>query len=151
MSSEPAKKKPGRPKGSRSLENIARDKALSAIQMRIFKMSMKLVNSQAVAALGTHKVITMEKDEDGVMHVKTIRDEKKMTELLDTGEYGKDYLIVVGAEPDWKAAESLFNRAYGKPSEYVDVSSGGKPVPLLSAALTSSKNVHRDDSSQEDS
>lgn len=54
-------------------------------------------------------------------HVETIRDEKRIENLLDTAELGVDYFIVVGALPDNKAADSILNRAWGKPAETLDV------------------------------
>jgi hypothetical protein len=112
----------GRSKGSLSPHTKLKMKTEQLIKRRIFRMAEKLISSQSVAALGTYKVITLSIDEvTGQKKVTTIRDEKHITELLDHGEYGKDYLIVAGAEPDWKAANALLDRAYGKAKETLDL------------------------------
>lgn len=108
----------GRPKGTLNPNTVLRARTLKAMDKRIFRMAEKLVSAQSIVALGSHKMIrTFMKD--GVPAVETIRDEKKMQDLLDSGIYGKDYLIVVGAMPDAKAANMLLDRAFGKAKESI--------------------------------
>lgn len=119
----PAKRPRGRPKGTknpdRSPEVKLRIKAQKAMRMRLYRMTDKLLNAQNIVAVGTHKMITISKDDLGIDHVKTIRDQKHMQKLLDEGRYGVDYFIVVNTLPDWKAADALLNRAHGKAKESV--------------------------------
>lgn len=114
-------KKGGRPKGSLQPETILKIKTESAVRQHIFKMAKKLIDAQVITALGTHKMVIMTKDDEGVMHVETVRDEKHMNDLLETGVYGRDYLIVAGSAPDWKAANALLDRGYGKAKESLAV------------------------------
>jgi hypothetical protein len=44
-----------------------------------------------------------------------------MQRLIDTGVLGKDYLIVIGSEPDHKAAANLLDRGFGRPTETIDL------------------------------
>lgn len=107
--------------GKRSARKMKEIAVKAAMKQRIFAMADKLLNAQAIAALGTHRMVVLSFDEEGKKHIETVRDEKRMDTLLDTGVYGQDYLILAGAEPDWKAAESLLTRALGKPKETLDV------------------------------
>ncbi len=107
----------GRPPGLKNKKTLEREKVQEAINNRIFAMADKLISAQQIQALGTHKMVRMFKDEMGKPSVETIRDEKRMQKLLDEGQYGKDYVIVVGTLPEYKAADALLNRGFGKPAE----------------------------------
>lgn len=111
----------GRPKGITAATK-AKLKAQKLLDIRIAKMADKLLNSQAIVALGTHRMVTVEIDEDGKKHIKTIRDEDRMQKLLDEGEYGIDYMILEGSKADWKAGNALLDRAFGKAKESLALS-----------------------------
>lgn len=113
-------RKVGRPKGKLP-STILKEKAQLNFAKRASKMSSKLYNAQAVQALGSWKMITITTDEFGQKHVRTIRDEKEIEILLDTGEVNVDYFLVVGAMPDYKASDAILNRAWGKPKESIDL------------------------------
>lgn len=110
----------GRPKGTHNAETILRLKQKKLMDRRIFRMAEKLISAQAIVAVGTHKMVRTFLKE-GVPTVETIRDEKRMQDLLDTGVYGKDYIIVVGTLPDAKAANMLLDRGFGKAKETIEL------------------------------
>lgn len=112
----------GRPKGSKAPATIEKEAALKQFNLRVASMADKLLNSQAIVALGTHRMVTVEVDDEGKKHIKTVRDETRMQNLLDTGVYGKDYLILEGSPAEWKAANALLDRAFGKAKESIDIS-----------------------------
>lgn len=119
----PGQKLPtGRPAGVKNKLTLLKEKQRDKFDKSIALMSRKLTNVQAIVALGTHKMVRMFKGSDDKMHVETIRDEKRMQNLLDTGIYGVDYVIVVGEMPEWKAANALLDRTFGKASETIKVS-----------------------------
>jgi len=125
LSSEQARKnamfsigKSGRPVGIDTRKKIAQTKAMNK---RIVAMTDKLINAQAIIAVGTHKMVRMYKGEDGKTHVETIRDEVRMQNLIDSGEYGKDYVIVIGTMPDWRAGNAMLDRAFGKAKETIEL------------------------------
>lgn len=121
----------GRPPGSKNKSTLEKQKVQEAIQQQIMKIAKRLISSQQIAAQGTHKMIALTKDSSGKLVTETIRDMKRMEELLETGEYGKDYLIVAGADPDWKAADALLNRALGKPVESLELGGkNGEPIKV---------------------
>lgn len=111
----------GRKKGKLLPKTIEKQKTLEAFNKRVFEMADKLLNAQAAVALGSYKMITITII-DGIKTVETIRDDKRMQKLLDTGVLGEDYFIVVGKLPDFKAANALLDRAYGKAKETIDLS-----------------------------
>lgn len=104
-------------RGTMSLKKVNQLKVKSLIFNRLHIISDKLINAQIIAATGTHRMVTLETDEEGKKHVRQVRDEARMQNLLDTGIYGEDYFILAGADPDWKAAEALLNRGLGKAAE----------------------------------
>lgn len=124
--------------GKRSARKMKEIAVRAAMKQRIFAMADKLLNAQAIAALGTHRMIVLSLDDDGKKHIETVRDEKRMDNLLEKGVYGEDYLILAGAEPDWKAADALLTRALGKPKETLDVNHN---VFSLTALAKSRRNV----------
>jgi hypothetical protein len=108
-------------RGKKNKKTLDKEISLERIRQRVFAMSDKLVDAQAVIALGTWKMLRPFIGEDGLPHTETIRDMDAMQDLIDNGIHGKDYLIVAGTEPDHKAADALLNRAYGKPTETLDL------------------------------
>lgn len=121
----------GRKKGYKEPHTITKEKISEQVKMQIFGMAKKLIQSQAIVAFGTHKMIAVKKGADGKITTETIRDEDRMEALLADGVYGKDYLIVEGREPDAKAADMLLNRALGKATETIDLGNkDGQPFLL---------------------
>lgn len=93
------------------IEKLSEQKLLRGVQ--------EALNVQLIAMKGTHRVVVVTKDEEGKNHIETVRDIKRIDALLESGEYGKDYLILAGAEPDWRAADAFLSRALGKPVESI--------------------------------
>lgn len=109
----------GRPKGAVSKLTKLKEKAQQQMELTISKRTQKLVDAISHVALGTHKMVRLELDEIGMLHRRTVSDMTEMQNLLDSGEYGKDYLIIIGKGPDWKAGAELLNRNFGKATESV--------------------------------
>lgn len=123
-------KKAGRPKGKKAAKTLDKEASLERIRQRVFAMSDKLINAQAVVAMGTHKMVRPYTGTDGLPKTETVRDMDEMEKLIQNGVLGKDYLIVEGSAPDHKAADALLNRAYGKPVESIE-HSGRDGAPLI--------------------
>lgn len=109
----------GRPKGTKNRLTILKEKAMEKMEKSISIRTAKLVDAMTNIALGTHKMVRKYTDDEGRIRTETIRDEKRMQELLDTGTYGIDYIILQGKEGDWKAGNALLDRAFGKAPESV--------------------------------
>lgn len=115
--------KVGRPKGVVNKETLLKQKAQKEMNIRIAKMAGKLLNAQAIVATGTHKVVTFETDEKtGEKKFTVVRDEKEIEDLLTNGKYGEDYLVLEASPADWKAANALLDRVFGKAKESIDIS-----------------------------
>lgn len=114
----------GRPMGAKSKRRLSHistiEKAIEYFQQRTFGVVDKIFNAQMIVAQGSHKMLRMHL-KNGVVETETIRDMDKMQELLDTGEYGKDYVIVVGELPDFRAGDAILNRGLGKPTETLNI------------------------------
>lgn len=111
----------GRKPGTKNRLTILKEKKKVQMETSIAKMTDKLVNAQAIAALGTSRVVIVSIDGDGKKRLETVRDEKRIDKLLATGILGTDYIILAGADPDWKAANAMLDRAYGKAKDTLEV------------------------------
>ena len=123
------KAKRGRKLGSKMPATIEREKkaltrteVFEELTQKTFGLSHKLLEAQTVTALGTYIIATIHVNENGEKKLTRVRDLERIEKILNTGVVGKDYIIVEGHLPDWRAVESLFNRFYGKPTEHVQFS-----------------------------
>lgn len=110
---------------------------LRDIESQIQKRASKLIDAQYISALGTFQVCVIGRGENGKVSYIRVTDEGKMNELLDNGELGKDYMVFAGQDPDWKAADALLNRGFGKARESI-VHSGVVGVAHIIKSLNQS-------------
>lgn len=136
--------KPGRPKGRKNDATLEREAVAKAVQQKIFKMADKLVDSQMIVSMGTHRMCVITKGPDGKPSLETIRDSDRFNVLLETGKYGVDYIILAAADPDWKAGDALLNRALGKAPESVDITTKGQPIVQLSDIVAGKHKIKPD-------
>ena len=112
----------GRPAGKVALERKLQLRELSVMKMRIYHSTRKLINSQIILATGFHKIAIKTIDpETNRVKLEVVNEQKKIEELLETGIYGEDYIVIVGAKPDGDIANKLLDRAYGKAKETIDL------------------------------
>ena len=78
-------------KGRKLPKTLLKEASLERIKDRVYKMSDKLISAQAISAMGTHKMIT--KDKSG--KITTVVNVKRMQMLIDTGELGVNYFIML--------------------------------------------------------
>ena len=64
------------------------------------------------------------------LNIKVYEDSEILYESIKTSALGSD-----GVAPDWRAGNALFDRAYGKAKESVDVSGNGQPIIFMPLAL----------------
>lgn len=102
-------------------KRLTQAKILKASKRKLLQGVDAALNSLLIAMKGTHRVVVKSFDDEGKMHIETVRDMKRIDELLLHGEYGTDYMILAGAEPDWRAADAFLNRGLGKPAESMKV------------------------------
>lgn len=111
----------GRKDGDKTEKVLMREQVMAEMHQRVFKMSHKILNSQMIIALGTHKMIQILPGPAGTKMTRTIRSMDEMQKLLDDGIYGVDYVVIEGRPGDWKAGESILNRTFGKAKETFDI------------------------------
>jgi len=112
----------GRPKGSKSKTTIEREQILEQIKATIAGRATKIVESQTVAAFGTHRVLRLTRDLEGkITNSSIVFETSEIDRLISAGEYGRDYIFASGADPDWRAGESLLNRTFGKPKDTLEL------------------------------
>ena len=107
--------------GTKSAKTLLKEQVRRELEQRMYHMSHKLLNAQAIAAVGTHKMIQIMNGPNDTKITRTIRHITEIERLLDTGVYGKDYIIIEGREGDWKAANAILDRALGKAKETIDL------------------------------
>lgn len=113
-------KKGGRPRGKKMAKTLEREKVQEAYNQKVFGLADKLLHAQFIVANGTHRMVTITKDEDGKPHVSQVNDQDEMDRLIVEGVYGKDYMILTGHGPNHQAIDSMLNRALGKPKETLE-------------------------------
>lgn len=121
---------PGRPKGKLMQKTLDMRAALERYRERTNKIGDKLFESKAIEALGYHKMVRIEKTKNKKYEeVYTVTDPEEFDNLILNGDLGKDFILVAAAPPNYKAAESIENRAWGKPIETVEHSGiDGEPM-----------------------
>jgi len=118
-------------KGFKYPKTIEKEKIKSEIDKVIMLRASKIVDAQYIMSQGYHVMIEFIKVPGGIPEQKQVSDPKRIQELLDLGEYGKDYVIVLGARPDPKAGDMLLNRTFGKPTESLEVGNkDGRPLSI---------------------
>lgn len=110
----------GRPARAMTADQKLKFRTELEIRKLGYRRAKKIINAQTIAALGTHKMIVIRKVQGKNVAIK-ITDEKEINRLLDEGEYGVDYLVVVGTMPDAKAGNMILDRIYGKAKETLDL------------------------------
>ena len=89
--------------------------------MRASRYAGVLLDSQLKSALGTHFVATPRVDEDGaIVGHDAVTDVDRARDIMTSGKIGTDYIIIEGTPSDWRAADSILSRAFGKPAEVDD-------------------------------
>lgn len=125
----------GMPKGYVTKRVRDRQAVKNAILDRISKEADRLLDAQLVVALGATMLFKIEKDEKGnnkkpelVTDEHTIRRFIEECDGTDGTLDDKDYFFLTTTLPDSKAINSMFDRAFGKATEHMDVTSKGRAV-----------------------
>lgn len=100
---------------------------------RVSKIAGKLLEAQTVEALGFHKMVRIEVAKNKkTKELYTVTNPEEFDSLLENGILGVDYLLVAAASPNYKASESIFNRAFGRPKETIEhQGADGEPLRII--------------------
>lgn len=120
----------GRKKGYKTPATLEREAVAAAINQQIMQQAATIIRSTLIPALGTTYIyrIDREKNKKGdvisVKHV-LVKDQHEIALALDQigqpNQSGEDeYYYITTERPEFKAGESLLNRALGKAKESVE-------------------------------
>lgn len=153
-------KKGGRPKGSKTKVVLERDAIMRAYKQRVMQSADVLLNAQLTLAKGMTHLYKIEKYYKGrgkdkkLIHKKPklVTDDWEikayLNGILEDGELedpADTYYFITTKNPDNRALDSMLDRAFGKASQSIDLTSEGKafPTPIM--------NVLRNNSNKKDS
>jgi hypothetical protein len=128
----------GRPKGSKDPETIEKEKVLAEIKSRIAKSANKLLSSQMNLAQGVQMLYCITTNEKGVRSKPELITDQFTIEKYLAGELegnDKEYYFITTERPDNRALDSLFDRAFGKAQNSIDVTSDGKPLIQIAGEI----------------
>lgn len=126
-----ARKGAGGTKGRKTQKVLDRMKAKQRIMERITKNADKLYEAQFRLATGVQMLFVIKTDHKGNrLPAEQITDPETITAYLDGEFEGLDdeYYFIATQKPDNKAIKDMLDRAFGKPTEKIDLTSGGRRI-----------------------
>lgn len=142
--------KGGRPKGKKSTKTLEKEQVLGALRQRIMKKADRILDSQLMLANGQQFLYKIEKEEvvgpkggksyhakrpELVTSESEIRDyienlaeNEGVYTLEDPEDRSATYYFITTKEPNNFAIDSMLNRAFGKATDHLDVTSKGKKI-----------------------
>ena len=144
-------RKVGRPKGVLTENVKLRIRAQADFRNKASKIANKLLMAQTQEALGTYKIVRKDEiynNKGKMVSIKweVVEDKREIEKVMNNfqdisgeGEIDGKYYMIVRDKPDHRAANSILDRSWGKPSEYIKLA-GDKDEPItidyrLSGAL----------------
>lgn len=151
----------GRKPGSKNPATIEKERVLSEVRQRIMKRADRILDSQMILANGQQFLYKIEKewvntgapDKNGQKkgfwrpkkpelvtaeweirnYIDNLAENDGVFTLDDPNDQSATYYFITTKEPNNQAIDSMFNRAFGKPTDHIDVTTDGKalPTPLL--------------------
>jgi len=131
----------GRPKGAKSPRTIDALKVKQEVQDRIRKNANKLVNAQLSLATGIQMLFVIYTNSKGIRSKpELITDQETIIRYLDGDldlNTDEEYYFMTTRVPESRAIEDMLNRALGKPTENIDLTSGGEKIarPIILAEI----------------
>lgn len=120
----------GRKKGYKTPETLQREAVTAAINQQIMQHASEIVRHTLIPAFGVNYVYRIDEEKSSKGNVVSrkhvlVTDPHEIQDALDqisnTSQYGEEkYYYVTTEKPDFKAGESLLNRALGKPKESIE-------------------------------
>lgn len=103
---------------------------LAALKQRIMQKADELLNAQMTIACGMSFVYRIVKDEEGkIRKTEMVTNPEEILEFMKEhhgapGTIDDSYYYITTSRPEQSAIDSMFNRAFGRPTEMVEVSLG---------------------------
>lgn len=129
----------GRPKGKLSEEARERQRVELHLQRRRFRAADKVFNAQLSIALGSTYVYEIVETGEGKNkkreHV-LVTDPERIRQFLDNPESDDGYMYITTDKPDGKAISDIFDRAFGRPLQGVEMTGkDGGPIEVTDPSV----------------
>src|SRR3990167_9426280 len=137
-------KKGGRPPGSKNPETLQKERVLAEIRQRILQSADTLFNAAKSAAIGNQFLFKIVTETVGKKKFRSkpilVADPVEIAAYIDqldkdintgipSGSEDDDvYYFISTKEPNIQAYRELMDRAFGKSTEKVDITSGGREI-----------------------
>lgn len=125
----------GPKKGSKHKKTLEQKIALDTIRQRVLKNAQKLINSQLNLAYGVSYLFKV-KTHKNRKEAELINDQDTIMEYFDgsleKNKKDDEYFYITTEKPSGRALNSLFDRALGKATTSLDVTSGGEIFNVMS-------------------
>lgn len=152
----------GRKPGSKSQATLEKEKVLGEVRQRIMQNAQRILNSQLSVANGQQFLYKIEKElvigPKGGKSYKSKKPELVTAQweieayldgLVENGDAQNDqdpgatYYYLTTKEPNNQAIDSMFNRAFGKPTESLELSGkDGEAIPLDVTLTTTIERIY---------
>lgn len=114
----------GRPKGKKSPATLERERTLAEVRQRIARKADDLLNAELIEGLGSNVIMKLVDPEKGKYEIVT--DEQEIVRVIQehkgaNGAVGGDFYIITARPGNYKSRQYLFDRAFGKPPQTVEV------------------------------
>lgn len=137
MASGGKRKNAGRKQGSKGKKTIERELELESLRQGIMQHTQKILESALNSACGSTVMFQRKK----VKNKKTgkyertgefvkVSDENRVHKLLEGGGKGEDWYFITTKDANVIAIKELWDRAFGKSQDSLDITTGGKPLPI---------------------
>jgi hypothetical protein len=122
----------GRPPGSKNVATLEKEVMLERIRQRVYQSADILVDAQLSLARGTSYLFKADTDDDGKSRrpiLVTDPDEIAAYLVDDYNTLETTYYYITTEKPENNAVEALFNRAFGKAAQAIELGGpGGEPL-----------------------
>lgn len=124
-----ARSNAGRPKHSKNPQTVEKEEARRRFIDRVDKKVDELFNAQYSLAVGVHLLFKTAKDDNGKdLPAVQVTDPEEIKAYIDGDTDTNLYYFIAAQKPDNKAITSMLDRAWGRPKESMDITSGDKPI-----------------------
>lgn len=139
----------GRPKGRKDDTTLKREKVEAALKQRIMRVAQRILDKQLALAEGCNylmRVTTITPKKGASRKEVTIVTDPAVIsayfdETLEDTKEDNEYFYITADKPDNRALENILDRGFGKPSQSVDHTSGGKSLEeVLTTVLNGIRN-----------
>jgi len=128
----------GRPKGAKSSKTIDKEIALEQMRQMILQEMKPILRGALDSARGLTVMFQKRKVKNKATgkyertgELVRVTSLERVEELLKGNCSGDDWYYITTKDPNMVAIKELWDRTYGRTKENLDITSGGKPIPIL--------------------